>query len=73
MFLSDLQSKDIINLNDGKNLGKIVDIELNNDGSIKTIIAEKRKLFKRFFSNGEFSFAYSDIEKIGDDVILIRM
>ena len=30
MFLSDLQCKDIINLNDGKNLGKIVDIELNN-------------------------------------------
>ena len=45
MNISDLQSKSIIDLNTGKNLGKIIDLVLDENGSILELIIEKRKLF----------------------------
>ena len=34
MYLSELQQKDIISINDGRKIGKIIDVEINEDGSI---------------------------------------
>lgn len=74
MFLGDLQTKDVVNINDGKNMGRIVDVEIDNDGKIVNILIEKRRFFKRFFSNNsQYNIMFSEISKIGDDVILVSI
>ena len=72
MLLSELQSKDIINLNNGDNIGRIVDVELDNNGTIISIVAERRRFLLRLFKSNEVSFKYEQIAKIGTDVILIK-
>ena len=41
--LSDLQTKKIINVNDGKNVGNIVDVNIYENGSIESLIIESSK------------------------------
>lgn len=72
MLLSELQKKDIITIENGNNIGRVVDVEIDNNGNILNIIAEKRKFLISIFKNSEVSFKYSDIVKIGIDVILIK-
>jgi YlmC/YmxH family sporulation protein len=74
MFLGDLQSKDVVSINDGRNLGRIVDVEINNEGSIVNIVIEKRWFFiKLFGSSAQYNITFKEINKIGDDVILINI
>lgn len=72
MYLSELQRKDIISLASGQNLGHVVDIQIGQNGEIISFIVENRKIFKKGL-NSEVAFKYSDIEKIGKDVILVRV
>ena len=72
MFLSELQKKDIISVKTGINLGRIVDVEVNNEGKIIGFIAEPKKIFKKVLKNSEINFTYNDIAKIGTDVILVN-
>ncbi|MBO5096053.1 MAG: YlmC/YmxH family sporulation protein [Bacilli bacterium] len=72
MFLSDLQTKDIVNANDGKNLGKIIDVEINEDGQILNFLVEKRKFWKFFSGNDEVNVSIRNIDTIGEDVIIIK-
>lgn len=73
MLLSELQGKDIISIYNGVNLGRIVDVEVGNDGKIISLIAEPKHLFARMFKSKETTFKFSDVEKIGTDVILIKI
>lgn len=74
MRLSDLQSKNIININDGKMIGNIIDINIDKSGISSGIVIEKSKfLISRFSSNGEIIVKWSQIEKIGEDVILVNV
>lgn len=75
MNLSDLQAKEIISIIDGRKLGKIVDVNVKiEDGKINYFVAENKKFFKRIFgNNSEIQFTFTDIEKIGEDVILIKL
>ena len=74
MFLGELESKDVVSIKDGKNLGRITDVEIDESGRIINILIEKRRFFKRFFtSNNQYNVTYQDISKIGDDVILINI
>ena len=51
MRLSDMQKKDIIYLNDGKNLGHIIDAEIElNTGNLKSLLIEKKTLRSLFTS-----------------------
>ena len=72
MYLSELQNKDIISVNTGVNLGRIVDAEVNNEGRVISLVAENKKLFRKMLKNTEFSFTFSDITKIGSDCILVN-
>lgn len=72
MNLSDLQRKDIINMETGLNLGRIIDAEITKEGKILTISIEPRKTMKRMFKTEENVIDFSRIVKIGSDVILIK-
>ena len=72
MRLSDLQKKDVVNVNDGKRIGNIIDIHINLDGQMDEIIIEKSSFFISLFSSkNELSIKWAQIKKIGEDVILV--
>lgn len=74
MRLSDLQNKDIINVVDGKKIGKIIDVNIDSDGTMKSLITEKYRFFLSMFSNkSETEIKWNQIEKIGTDVILVNL
>lgn len=76
MLLSDLQAKDIINIKNGDNLGRIVDAKVDSSGKVLYFVAEERKIMRKF-SHGardsEITFKFEQIKKIGEDVILIEL
>ena len=74
MKISDLQDKNVINIKDGKNLGYITDLEINEKGEVLNFFAmPKRTLFRLFISNKESIFNMNNINKIGEDVILVEL
>lgn len=73
MLLSDLQTKDIINMNDGNNLGRIVDAKIDSTGKIIYLVAEERKLIRKVTRGTEMTFSFEKIKKIGEDVILVEL
>ena len=74
MYLSDLQNKDIVSVKDGKKLGHIIDAEINNNGEIVYLIIEPKKTMRKFMSSiSESKVPFSEITKIGEDVILVNM
>lgn len=74
MRLSELQEKDIVNVNDGKKVGRIIDARINNEGRIEYLIIEEKKIFRNILSqNGEITLTFMQIKKIGTDVILVDL
>lgn len=73
MRISDLQLKDVVNTVDGKNIGRIIDIDISEDGVINYFVIESRKLMKRInIYGGDITVKMADIERIGKDVILVK-
>lgn len=70
MRLSDLQTKEIIDITTGKRLGMIIDVEVDNTGKIKKFILQEKRL-RRFKSLEESIVTWEEIIKLGDDIILI--
>ena len=70
MYLSELQKKEIIDINSGKRIGIIIDVVVSQEGTVKSLIVEERKI-KRFTTNEERTINWQQIVKIGDDIILI--
>lgn len=74
MRLSDLQNKDVVNVLDGKKIGNIIDVSINQEGVTTGLIVEKYKfLVSMFTSNKEIEIKWNQIEKIGEDVILVNI
>ena len=71
MRLSDLQTKEIINMTTGKRLGLIIDVIINAEGNIKSLILEEKKM-KRLSSREEYELDWKQIAKIGDDITLVK-
>ncbi|MCP3761918.1 YlmC/YmxH family sporulation protein [Domibacillus sp. A3M-37] len=74
MRISEFQLKDIVNVTNGKKLGRLADIELNNaTGAISALIIEQNgKKFGLFGKEEEIVIPWMHIVKIGGDVILVR-
>ena len=65
MRLSDLQTKIVVNMKDGKHLGTIIDAEISESGQIIYFTVMVRHLFKRLFkSEPEVNVTISQIVKI---------
>ncbi len=74
MRLSDLQSKDIVNIVDGRNIGNIIDVKFDEkSGSIISLIVETKGKFMSFNKNEDTEIKWQSIERIGEDVILVRL
>ena len=74
MRLSDLQRKDVVNIVDGTKIGNIIDITINDVGAMSSLIVEKSKFIISYFtSQSEIEIKWNQIEKIGEDVILVRL
>ncbi len=71
MNLSDLQRKDVINIESGKRLGRIIDATINEKGLIEHFVVMDHKFWKFWKSAGEFNITIEQIKKIGTDVILV--
>ena len=72
MRLSDLQTKNIVNVIDGKNIGNIIDVNISMDGTIESLILETSKNLFTFNRDGDTKINWKDITKIGEDVILVN-
>ena len=74
MRLSDLQNKDIVNMIDGRKIGNIIDININLEGKMESLIVEKSKFLVSMISTkDEIEVKWDKIEKIGEDVILVKL
>lgn len=69
MRLSELQLKEIINVVNGKRVGNIIDVVIDDKGMIKTLILEEKR--GRKFTHEEYNIYWNQIVKIGDDIILV--
>ena len=73
MRLSEIQHKDVINLNSGMKIGNIIDVKVNSEtGKIESLILERRKFSSIFSNNDEVEIYWNQINKIGEDVILVE-
>lgn len=75
MRISDLQSKDVVNIGDGKRLGTIGDLDIDIDsGLIRAIIVPGQARFFGMVGGGqEVVVPWNQIVKIGSDVILVDL
>ena len=67
--LSDLQLKEIVNISNGKRVGRIIDVNVDEKGNIINLVLEDRR--GRKFSHEEYNILWNQIVKIGDDIILV--
>ena len=72
MLVSDMQNKDIINQTTGSNLGRIIDIDILENGTINYFIVGNLKVLKKL-SSKEYKINFNEITKIGNDVILVDL
>lgn len=73
MRLSELQDKDVISVKDGRKIGNIVDICVTYDGKMQSLIVEGVKGLHIFSAKEELEIKWEQIEKIGEDVILVKL
>jgi YlmC/YmxH family sporulation protein len=73
--ISDLQSKDVVNIVDGKKLGQVSDLELDlRQGRIDSIVVPHQGRFFGFFGGGtDIVIPWKNIVKIGLDVVLVKL
>ncbi|MGN0819190.1 MAG: PRC-barrel domain-containing protein [Christensenellaceae bacterium] len=67
---SQLKKKNVVNVCDGKDLGKITDLIIDSDSfRIKSLIVAQ----KNFFKCDEYEISVCCVDKIGDDTILVNL
>lgn len=73
--ISDFQTKEVVNILDGKRLGQISDLEIDlRHGRVEAIVVPGPGKFLGLFSAGnDFVIPWRNIVKIGKDVVLVRM
>jgi YlmC/YmxH family sporulation protein len=73
--ISDFQTKDVVNVADGKKLGNIgdIDIDLTSGKITAVLIVRPGKMLGIFGKDEELSIPWEHVVKIGEDVILVRL
>ncbi|MFC4770200.1 YlmC/YmxH family sporulation protein [Effusibacillus consociatus] len=73
--VSELQSKDVVNISDGKRLGMIGDLDIDlENGMIRAIVVPgSGRFFGMFGASQDYVIPWSQIVKIGADVVLVEL
>lgn len=73
--ISEFQTKDVINIFDGKKLGTVNDLEIDlRSGRVEALVVPTQGKLFGFFGNGtEYIIPWKNIIKIGLDVILVKL
>lgn len=73
LSFTELRKKDVVNMVDGRRLGRIIDIVFDIKGRIIGLVTPgfRRMLFLK--STDDIFVPWCDIKKIGDDVILVEL
>lgn len=71
---TELGQKEVVNVLDGKRMGFISDIEINlEEGKVEAIILPGQAKFLGFFGKeSEKVIPWSNVKKVGHDVILVQ-
>ncbi|MBR2327883.1 MAG: YlmC/YmxH family sporulation protein [Clostridia bacterium] len=71
--LTELKSKEVINLKNGAKLGTVSDIEIDiANGSIKSIVVPSGNgAFSLFGKHEDIIIPFEDIKKAGNDLLLV--
>jgi len=71
---SELIDKEVININDGKRLGYVRDVEVDAvRGKIASLIVPGSRKFFGIVSGETARIPWNKIERIGKDVVLVRL
>lgn len=72
---SDIRSKDVINITDGRKLGTVSDIEFNPDGQIASLTLPSPFRLADLVrgERGGFVIPWKKVVLLGTDVILVRL
>lgn len=75
MKISEFQTKDVVNVLDGRRLGQVTDLEINLKlGQIDAIVIPGHGKILGFFGGGnDMVIPWRNIVKIGKDVVLVRL
>ncbi|MGZ4031260.1 MAG: YlmC/YmxH family sporulation protein [Tumebacillaceae bacterium] len=73
--ISELQTKDVVSISDGKRLGQIGDLDIDlENGVIRSIIIPGGGKFLGMFGNTQdYVIPWGHIVKIGADVVLVEL
>lgn len=71
---SDFRQKEVISITEGKRLGFVSDVEIDFEKGIidSIIIPGQSRFFGLFGGAQDIHIPWSDIYKIGDDLILVK-
>lgn len=72
MRLSDLQAKKIVSVVTGRNLGSIIDVNVNDSGKIESLLIEQGRNIFSLNRDNDTQIFWEEISKIGEDVILVK-
>lgn len=76
MSFSELREKEVINIRDGRNLGKPIDLILNDNACIEALVVpgSSRGLLSLLRPSREgCAIDWRRVRRIGDDVILVEV
>jgi YlmC/YmxH family sporulation protein len=74
MKFSDLRRKEVVNVQDGKSLGCISDLIIESDGKVVSMVMPGPFKFAAMFGpESGVLVPWSNIVKLGEDVILVKM
>ncbi len=73
MRLSELQDKDVISTEDGKLLGNIIDVNIDAEGKLLSFLVARKRFFSWLFSKNEVDINWDQIQRVGADVILVKL
>lgn len=75
MTFSDLKLKDVINICDGRRLGRPFDIVLNEHACIEALLVPSQGGLLSMFKGERdgLAISWSRVRRIGDDVILVEL
>ena len=75
MNFSELKSKDVINIVDGKRLGKPIDVIFNDCACIEALVVPGQKSLMNLIKGVKEGaiLPWERVKQIGDDVILVEL